>query len=71
MRLFPVTCQVIFLYIGIFQTNWIRKESMIALVLQNIDLLAAEIYVPTLISGQSLVLGTGQKSLLLYPMESI
>jgi hypothetical protein len=32
---------------------------------------AAEIYVPTLISGQSLVLGTGQKSLLLYPMESI
>jgi hypothetical protein len=39
------------------------------LVLQNTDLLllkAAEIYVPTLIiSGQDLVLGTGQKSLLL------
>jgi pimeloyl-ACP methyl ester carboxylesterase len=39
MRLFPVTCQVIFLYIGIFQTNWIRKESMIAFSLANTDLL--------------------------------
>jgi hypothetical protein len=51
---FPVTCQVIFLYIGIFQTNWIRKESMIAFSLAKYrPLLAAEIYVPTLIiSGQ-------------------
>jgi pimeloyl-ACP methyl ester carboxylesterase len=35
MRLFPVTCQVIFLYMEFFQTNWIRKESMIAFVLQK------------------------------------
>jgi pimeloyl-ACP methyl ester carboxylesterase len=59
--------QVIFLYIEFFQTNWIRKESMIAFSLANIRPLtaekAAEIYVPTLIiSGQKdLVLGTGKK----------
>jgi pimeloyl-ACP methyl ester carboxylesterase len=50
-----------------FQTNWIRKESMIAFSLAKYRPLtaekAAEIYVPTLIiSGQKdLVLGTGQK----------
>jgi hypothetical protein len=46
-----------------FQTNWIRKESMIAFSLAKYRPLTAEkaAFVPTLISGQSLVLGTGQK----------
>jgi hypothetical protein len=75
MRLFPVTCQVIFLYIEFFQTNWIRKESMIAFSLAKIPLTAEKLlkFMFQLNNkwSKDLVLGTGQKSLLLYPMESI
>jgi hypothetical protein len=48
-----------------FQTNWIRKESMIAFSLAKYRPLTAEkllkFMFPLIISGQSLVLGTGQK----------
>jgi hypothetical protein len=72
---FPSHCSHISAYWN-FQTNWIRKESMLLLVLQNTHTdcqKAAGIYTPTLIiSGEKdLVLGTGQKLLKLYPMENI